>query len=507
MEDALPDRVQHWKLEATVCDGYTLHTKHVSNTGTGLWRTPVVERWQCKKKLGQGGFGVVWLEQCTDGISTGQVRAVKQIQTSFGSKNVTPKILSSELSAIIKFSQRPYRDYFVQSFGWYHNSESIFITMEYLPLGDLEEHIKDSLPDAQARRIMLQILQGLVFMHQSKFAHRDLKPRNILVQHNGPDWWVKISDFGTSKQIGTTILRTILGTEHYQAPEVKGIYKLCDIDEDETDCDPSYDLAVDIWAAGAIAFRMATGQVPFPGKKDLTRYINRGAPFPPDDSLSAAFTAFVSKMMSASARDRPTAEEALRSAWMCEEPPSSQHASLASGPSPKPPGSSSENGWEASAKWTTHRTDPGRPEKVSKASRVPIPSFAAGGGLSGNTLDRNLHDGLTSAPAHGLSDTKHDGSVISNDTWPSKYTKNQLSNLLFPVQSEPPPTRRRSRALLNGKPKPVQMLEGFVDAVNKITFSRDSKWLITECSPAIHVWKVDDEGNVTWRQQLLGGHQ
>ncbi|KAH7152607.1 kinase-like domain-containing protein [Dactylonectria macrodidyma] len=456
MEDVLPDLVQHWRLETAFCDGLTLHTKHVSNAATGLWRTPVEERWQRKKKLGQGGFGVVWLEQCTDGISTGQVRAVKQIQTSFGNQTVTPKMLSSELSAIIKFSQQPYQDCFVRSFGWYHNSESIFITMEYLPLGDLEEHISERLPEAQTRRITLQILQGLAFMHQSKFAHRDLKPRNILVQHKGPDWWVKISDFGTSKQIGTTVLRTILGTEHYQAPEVKGIYKLSDMDEDEGDDDPSYDLAVDIWAVGAIAFRMATGHVPFPGKKDLTRYIHSDAPFPPDASLSAAFTAFVSKTMSASARDRPTAEEALSSAWMCEEQPGSPHVGLASV-------SPSEDVWDESAKWTTYTTGSGRHENVSQSSTMPSPSLADGDGLSDKILGRKLRDELTSAPAQKSSHARVNESVLSNNTRPPTVTEGPFSKMSFSVQSGPPPTRRRSRALVNNEPKPVQILEGFLD--------------------------------------------
>lgn len=107
MDDSLPQPVRDWKLETTVCDGYTLQTRQVSNQATGLWRTPVQEKWMRTKKLGQGGFGVVWLEQCTEGVSAGQVRAVKQIQTSFGNQTVTPKMLSSELSAIINFSQKP----------------------------------------------------------------------------------------------------------------------------------------------------------------------------------------------------------------------------------------------------------------------------------------------------------------------------------------------------------------------------------------------------------------
>ena len=48
--------------------------------------------------------------------------------------------------------------------------------MEYVPLGDLEFYVQALLPETEACVIAKQVLQGLVFMHENKFAHRDLKP-------------------------------------------------------------------------------------------------------------------------------------------------------------------------------------------------------------------------------------------------------------------------------------------------------------------------------------------
>jgi hypothetical protein len=48
--------------------------------------------------------------------------------------------------------------------------------MEYLPLGDLSRYLKDPLPEPQAASISLQVLEGLRFIYQTNFAHRDLKP-------------------------------------------------------------------------------------------------------------------------------------------------------------------------------------------------------------------------------------------------------------------------------------------------------------------------------------------
>jgi serine/threonine protein kinase len=64
----------------------------------------------------------------------------------------------------------------VKSLGWYDDNHNIYITMEYLPYGDLQNHLSSPLHEAEGQNIILQILQGLSFMHESGFAHRDLKP-------------------------------------------------------------------------------------------------------------------------------------------------------------------------------------------------------------------------------------------------------------------------------------------------------------------------------------------
>ena len=48
--------------------------------------------------------------------------------------------------------------------------------MEYLPYGDLHKYISSPLPEKEGQHIVSQILEGLDFMHDNDFAHRDLKP-------------------------------------------------------------------------------------------------------------------------------------------------------------------------------------------------------------------------------------------------------------------------------------------------------------------------------------------
>jgi serine/threonine protein kinase len=50
--------------------------------------------------------------------------------------------------------------------------------MEYLELGDLQHYLFQAspLPEQEAGEVTFQILEGLSFMHENQFAHRDLKP-------------------------------------------------------------------------------------------------------------------------------------------------------------------------------------------------------------------------------------------------------------------------------------------------------------------------------------------
>lgn len=57
--------------------------------------------------------------------------------------------------------------------------------MEYFPLGDLQTYLieePDPLPEPEAQQITFQILEGLKFMHDNGFAHRDIKPAVSLSQ-------------------------------------------------------------------------------------------------------------------------------------------------------------------------------------------------------------------------------------------------------------------------------------------------------------------------------------
>jgi serine/threonine protein kinase len=75
--------------------------RHLSNPAKGKRRVRVEEVWQLIKELGRGSFGVVYLNKCTSGPGSGQVRAVKRL------RKIEEPLLTyhRELEAIAKFSQ------------------------------------------------------------------------------------------------------------------------------------------------------------------------------------------------------------------------------------------------------------------------------------------------------------------------------------------------------------------------------------------------------------------
>jgi len=203
----------------------------------------------------------------------------------------------------------------VRSYGWFETPQAIYITMEYLAHGDLKKHLVRPLPEDEARTIGRQVLEGLKYMHENGFAHRDLKPQNILVVSPGPDWLVQISDFGISRRLeeGATVTMR-QGTMGFIAPEMLGFIRA-----------KSSPYVADIWSLGALLFFALTNTIFL---QDLHRLRDFA-----DGALTAAdretellrtlgasqqCSGFLQRLLAPSPDDRPSSQKASEHSWLAE---------------------------------------------------------------------------------------------------------------------------------------------------------------------------------------------
>merc|ERR1712096_67308 len=99
------------------------------------------------------------------------------------------------------------------------------------------------------------VIEGLTHLHSKDICYRDLKPGNLVLDHNG---YCKITDFGLSKEVKDKTL-TFCGTESYMAPEM-----MTDRDKSLTER-IGHNRSVDFWALGVLIYHMLCGVTPYTG--------------------------------------------------------------------------------------------------------------------------------------------------------------------------------------------------------------------------------------------------
>jgi serine/threonine protein kinase len=197
-------------------------------------------RYVVSEVLGSGAYGIV---VAAVDSKTGERVAIKKIEKAFEHATFTKRSLR-ELKVMrllvhenilgIKSIQLPRsRDDF----------SDIYVVVELMET-DLSSIIKSPQPlsDDHCKFFLYQLLRGLKFMHSAGILHRDLKPRNLLVNSNCD---LKICDFGLARanlpgmSVRGVSMTDYVATRWYRAPEVLLTYR-------------HYTEAMDVWSVGVI---------------------------------------------------------------------------------------------------------------------------------------------------------------------------------------------------------------------------------------------------------------
>ncbi|CAH1766854.1 11183_t:CDS:2, partial [Entrophospora sp. SA101] len=273
-------------------------------------------RWQQGKFIGGGTFGSVYLAVNLD---TSDLMAVKEIRfQDLSYFSSLYKSVKEEMS-VLEMLDHPN---IVSYYGIEVHRDKVYIFMEYCQGGSLASQLEHGrIEDENVIRFyVVQMLRGLIYLHENNIIHRDIKPDNILLDHME---CIKFVDFGAAKILAKnqrtmgkkttaqkTNINSLTGTPMYMAPEII------------TGGEKGRKGSMDIWSLGCCILEMATGRRPWSNLDNewaIMYHVVTGNPPLPDPSQISEFGMdFLKKCFIRSPQQRPTAKELIKHPWIAD---------------------------------------------------------------------------------------------------------------------------------------------------------------------------------------------
>ncbi|WP_233269528.1 Stk1 family PASTA domain-containing Ser/Thr kinase [Alteribacillus sp. YIM 98480] len=224
----------------------------------------ISERYQIQDKIGGGGMAHVYKAQ--DIILERSV-AVKVLQPQYNTDEEFIRRFHREAQAATSLAHPN----IVNIYDVGEEENLYYIVMEYIEGETLKEKIQQQgpLPLEQSVGLMNEILGAIGHAHANGIVHRDIKPHNILINHNGE---AKVTDFGIARAASAaTITHTnsVMGSVHYLSPEqAKG---------------GRITAQSDIYSLGVVLYEMVTGSLPYTGDSAVSialKHLQEPLPLP-----------------------------------------------------------------------------------------------------------------------------------------------------------------------------------------------------------------------------------
>ncbi len=210
------------------------------------FESPEIPDFDLLRRIGQGGFGEVWLAR---NRATGHLRAIKVVPLH-SAGNVDPA--GREITSLTRLEANV-RQKHPNLLDIHHvgrTEKHLFYVME--PADDVKGGRPDDpetyrpatlesllaqgpLAAEECWRLTEELLEGLGALHEAGMVHRDVKPANCLFV----DGSLKLADFGLLTESHGAVSR--IGTETYMPP------------------DGRMDTRADVYAAGLVIYEMLTG--------------------------------------------------------------------------------------------------------------------------------------------------------------------------------------------------------------------------------------------------------
>ncbi|KAK7246960.1 hypothetical protein RIF29_41833 [Crotalaria pallida] len=210
-----------------------------------------VDEFERLNKIDEGTYGVVYRARDK---KTGEIVALKKVKME-KEREGFPLTSLREINILLSFHHRSIVD--VKEVVVGSSLDSIFMVMEYMEhdLKALMESMKQPFSQSEVKCLMIQLLEGVKYLHDNWVLHRDLKTSNLLLNNRGE---LKICDFGLARQYGSPLkpYTHLVVTLWYRAPELLLGAK-------------QYSTAIDMWSLGCIMAELLSKEPLFNGKTEF----------------------------------------------------------------------------------------------------------------------------------------------------------------------------------------------------------------------------------------------
>lgn len=210
-----------------------------------------VELYERLNRISEGAYGVVYRAREK---ATGRICALKKVKMD-KERDGFPMTSIREINILLSLQHPNVVNVSEVVVG--ESLDSIFMVMEYMEhdLKAMSEEMQQPFSTSEVKCLMLQLLEGVAYMHNNWVIHRDLKTSNLLYNNKGE---LKICDFGLARQFGSPLrpYTQLVVTLWYRAPELLLGTK-------------SYSTAVDMWSVGCIMAEWLSKKVLFEGKSEM----------------------------------------------------------------------------------------------------------------------------------------------------------------------------------------------------------------------------------------------
>lgn len=212
-----------------------------------------IGRYQIERELGHGGMGTVFLAE--DPV-IGRRVALKVIRLDDSGSAEQQRLMAQSFLKESRLAGVLHHPGVVGVFDAGRQDNLAYIVMEFIDGPTLDAMLRsEPRPElAKLLGVCRQAATVLDYAHAHGVIHRDIKPTNMLVQHDGE---VKICDFGIAKVMQSTEFTLTqagmaMGTPEFMSPEqVLG---------------QPLDGRSDQWSLAVVAYEVVTGVRPFHGE-------------------------------------------------------------------------------------------------------------------------------------------------------------------------------------------------------------------------------------------------